>query len=92
MCKWYEESAEKYTIQGTVTCAVMTEMIKADRVLEVACGPGKHSLMLSSTFLKVGGVLVSCDYSGEMVKRLAANYNSEEIDSDFRHVPGNIFI
>ena len=30
----------------------MTNMYQADRVLEVACGPGKHSLMLAQTFLK----------------------------------------
>jgi len=34
-----------------------------DYVLEVACGPGKHSLLLASSFLKVKGVLVSCDFS-----------------------------
>lgn len=90
MSQWYEANAEMSTIQGTVTCAVMTEMNKADRVLEVACGPGKHSLLLASTFLKVGGVLVSCDYSGAMVKRLRENYETE--DTDYRLVPGNKFL
>jgi len=46
----------------------MTEMLNADKVIEVACGPGKHSLMLANSFLKVGGVLVSCDYSPAMMK------------------------
>ena len=67
----------------------MTEMPKADRVLEVACGPGKHSLMLASSFLKKGGVLVSSDYSPQMVQLLAKNYSNEE--SDFALVPGNKF-
>ena len=57
-------------------------MNNTDRVLEVACGPGRHSLMLASSFLKVGSVLVSCDYSELMVKRLADYYETE--DTDYR--------
>lgn len=67
----------------------MTNMLSADRTLEVACGPGKHSLMLASSFLKPKGVLVSCDYSNAMVKRLQENYHSEH--SDFLKVQGNKF-
>ena len=63
MSEWYAKTVEKFTLQSTITCAVMTNMMEADRVLEVACGPGLHSLHLSSQFLKKGGVLVSCDYS-----------------------------
>ena len=74
MSKWYEAHAEMSTMPGTVSCAVMTQMPKADRVLEVACGPGKHSLMLAQTFLKKGGVLVSSDYSPEMLNMLEANF------------------
>lgn len=70
MLGFYEKVAEMSTMQGTTTCAVMTNMLTADRTLEVACGPGKHSLMLASSFLKPDGVLVSCDYSNAMVKRL----------------------
>ena len=62
----------------------MTNIQAADRVLEVACGPGRHSLMLAQTFLMKKGVLVSCDFSGEMVKKLHQNY--AESDSDFRKV------
>ena len=47
MATYYENMAESSTIQGTTTCAVMTNMQAHDRVLEVACGPGKHSLMLA---------------------------------------------
>ena len=88
--RWYADTAEVSTMQGTVTCAVMTEMRAADRVLEVACGPGRHSLMLATIFLKKGGVLVSCDYSGVMVQSLADNYEKE--DNDYKLVPGNKFL
>ena len=43
--------------------------------------------MLASTFLKKGGVLVSCDYSKNMVTKLATNYQSEE--NDYSLVEGN---
>ena len=54
---------------------------KGDIVIEVGCGPGKHSLTLASSFLKINGVLVSCDFSSNMVKMLAKNYN--ESDNDY---------
>ena len=63
---------------------------KGDYALEVACGPGKHSLLLASSFLKIKGVLVSCDFSKKMVERLANNY--QNTDSDFPKVNGNKFI
>lgn len=87
MAKWYENLIEKSTLQGTITCAVMTNMYDRDRVLEVACGPGMHSLHLAQAFLKQKGVLVSCDYSGSMVKRVHENYSQEE--NDYVKVPGN---
>ena len=74
-------------IQGTTTCAVMTNVIQADKVLEVACGPGHHSLMLAQTFLKKGGVLVSCDFSSAMVKKVSANYEND--DNDYKLIEGN---
>jgi len=52
----------------------MTKVGEADRVLEVACGPGAHSLLLAGTFLKKGGMLVSCDISRSMITRLANRY------------------
>lgn len=89
MADYYENFAEKFTIQGTVTCAVMTNMHTADRVLEVACGPGKHSLMLAQNFLKKKGVLVSCDFSQAMVNKLHQNF--AEFDNDYVKVEGNKF-
>ena len=65
---WYQSTIEQYSTQGTLTCAIMTDMKNADRTIEVSCGPGKHSSLLASQFLKKGGVLVSCDYSMEMIK------------------------
>jgi len=65
-------------------------MTDQDRVIDIACGPGKHSLMLASNFLKKGGVLVSCDFSKEMVKKLAHNYTGT--DADYMHVEGNKFV
>jgi len=90
MAEWYETAMEKYSLQGTTTCAVMTNVQQADRVLEVACGPGNHSLMLAQTFLKNKGVLVSCDFSGEMVKKVHQNYSQK--DNDYVKVEGNKFL
>lgn len=91
MSGWYEKVIEPATIQGTVTCAVMTEMRAAKRTIEVACGPGKHSRLLASNFLRDdGGVLVSCDISGKMVQKIKANYEGE--DCEYKLVPGNKFV
>ena len=45
----------------------MTESCSADAILEVGCGPGLHSEFIARNYLKEGGVLVSCDFSKEMV-------------------------
>ena len=47
MALTYEKSSEMINIQGTITCAIMTNMIEQNRVLEVGCGPGRHSLHLA---------------------------------------------
>ena len=71
MSAWYADNVDISSTQGIVTCAVMTKMHEAKRTIEVGCGPGKHSLVIASTFLRNdGGVLVSCDYSKDMVKRV----------------------
>ena len=33
----------------------MTNSLQADKVLEVACGPGRHSILLSSSFISDNG-------------------------------------
>lgn len=70
-----------------VTCAVMANMQNCKRVIEVACGPGAHSKILASSFLnRDGGVLVSCDYSIGMVKKLKETFEEKH---DFTLAPGN---
>lgn len=59
-------------------------------MLEVGCGPGKHSTTLATSFLKRGGVLVSCDYSKNMVDNVIERYNSD--DTDYSLVKGNKFV
>ena len=61
----------------------MTNMYQADRVLEVGCGPGKHSLMIASNFLKNGGVLVSSDFSKNMIQRLGINFTDDNNEFGF---------
>jgi ubiquinone/menaquinone biosynthesis C-methylase UbiE len=74
MIPFYERLIEIASLQGTTTCAVMTNVPAAQRTIEVGCGPGRHSIMLASNFVQPGGVLVSTDISNEMVKRVAHHY------------------
>ena len=53
-------------------------MWKANRTLEVGCGPGRHSIMLAQTFLKEGGILVTSDFSKDMVQLMAENYKTSD--------------
>ena len=80
-----EQHSEKYTIQGLNTCAVETKARVADKILEVGCGSGLHSLMLSQSFLKKQGILVSCDFDPEMLDRVKKNYER----SDFVKIKRN---
>ena len=68
----------------------MSNLKDKDRVLEVGCGPGKHSTTLAMSFLKRGAVLVSCDFSKNMVDKLVALYQSD--DTDFTLVKDNKFV
>jgi ubiquinone/menaquinone biosynthesis C-methylase UbiE len=53
----------------------MTNMNKAKRTIEVACGPGGHSMILADTFLNPNqGVLVSCDISGKMIVKVKETF------------------
>jgi len=67
------------------TCAVETKARVADKIIEVGCGTGVHSMMLSQSFLKKQGILVSCDYDPEMVERVKKNYER----SDFVKIKRN---
>ncbi len=70
MAAWYAEEAEWFTSQGIITCAAMAEVFNSKRTLEVACGSGRHSNLLATEFVQPGSVLVSCDFSQEMVKMM----------------------
>ena len=63
---------------------------KPDRVLEVASGPGWHSMILASSFLQKGGVLVSCDISQAMVTKMEKLFTSEHCE--YSLVEGNKFL
>ena len=88
LAKEYENYQEPFFVQGTNTCAVMTQMPSADRVLEVGCGPGLGSVMIAQNYLKDGGVLVSADSNFGMMYR----YNKHFSRSDFVKVKQNKFI
>ena len=63
MADYYETMAEAVTVQGFIQCAVNSLASKPDRILEVACGPGWHSMMIAESFMDKGSVLVSSDIS-----------------------------
>ena len=88
MSQFYEDNAEQFTVQSLITCAVMSDIYSSNRILEVACGPGRHSVILASSFIKQNSVLVSTDFSQKMVQKLKANYQS----SDYSKVKGNKYI
>lgn len=58
----------------------MAEVNRAKRTLEVACGSGRHSNLLASEYVQPGCVLVSCDFSAEMVKMMKMKYESDDFD------------
>ena len=44
------------------------------RILEVGCGTGVGSLSYASVFLNESSILVSTDFSEEMIKRLNSRF------------------
>ena len=74
---WYSQF-EIYSLQGTVTCLAMTNAISAKAILEVACGTGVHSEFIAKNYLQKGSLLVSCDFSDDMVKRAGRRYDQSE--------------
>ena len=57
------------------------------RILEVDCGSGIHTLYFAKTMLKRGGVIVSTDISEEMIK-MAKNW-FEDPKNDYIVILGN---
>jgi len=45
----------------------MARASESKNILEVACGSGTHSEFIAKNYLQDGGLLVSCDFSREMV-------------------------
>ena len=70
-----------------ITCAYAVKLNKKYRALLVDCGPGKASCMLSTTFLRGGGILVCTDNNEFMLPKLANNFKN----SEFSSAPGCIF-
>ena len=83
----YEKQAEMNTIQGALCLATMVNMRNAKKTIEVGCGPGKHSLMLASNIMPIGSVLVSTDFSGNMMNKLRNNYADK--NNDYPLIEGN---
>jgi ubiquinone/menaquinone biosynthesis C-methylase UbiE len=89
MADFYAREAENFTSQGLVTAACMANIHTSKRTLEVACGPGSHSVMLATNFIpKDAAVLVSCDFSKNMMKKLKQNYS----ESDYVQAKGNLAV
>ena len=73
-------------MQSTTTCLEMTKARSCKTVLEVGCGPGLHSEVIATSFLRNdGAVLVSSDFSNEMIGMLKQRFDK----SDFTLVDGN---
>ena len=45
----------------------MTNAHTAKSILEVGCASGHHSEFIAKSYLKPGSMLVSCDFSKDMV-------------------------
>ena len=78
MSDWYSRF-ERFAVQSTTTCLEMTDARYCDRVLEVACGAGTHSEVIAKGFLSnKGSVLVSSDFSKEMVTKLKERFEQSD--------------
>ena len=51
------------------------------RILEVACGPGTHSLHLAKTMLQRGSAYVIADIAEEMVKEAKCKFEEPKLIS-----------
>ena len=74
MSDWYQHF-EKFSFQGTVTCLTMVDSFNKQRLLEVGCGTGTHSGLIAKDFIcPEKFLLVSCDFSTEMVTKMKNRY------------------
>ena len=75
---WYSQF-ERFAVQSTTTCLEMTDARYCGRVLEVACGTGTHSEVIAKGFMASNGaVLVSSDFSKEMVSKLKERFEKSD--------------
>lgn len=56
----------------------MTESFNAETILEVGSGPGLHSEFIARNYLKRGALLVSCDFSKDMMIAMKERYLKSE--------------
>ena len=75
------------SLQSFVTLAVHAKAMQSQKILEVACGGGVHSLFLAKTLLQRGGTLVCTDFSDEMLRRTRTKF--EDPGNDYIQIPGN---
>ena len=65
-----------------MTCLSMVDSFQKKRVLEVACGSGIHSTLISKSFIaQEDSILVSCDFSKEMVTKLKQRYENCDLSN-----------
>lgn len=83
MSDWYSNIGELCSFQGTATLLSMTRASQCNTILEVACATGTHSEIIAMSYLKRGGVLVSCDFSKDMVTGA-----SKKRFNDFKQLEG----
>lgn len=76
-------------LQPFITLCTQTRVERAKRILEVACGAGSHSLVLASTYLQRGAVLVSTDFSAEMMVLAKKRFDDKEISQSYTSNPAN---
>lgn len=78
MSDWYAKF-EHFAFQGTVTCCTMVDSQNKKRVLEVGCGPGFHSEQIAKSWISPDhSLLVSCDFSNEMVMKIKKRYEASD--------------
>jgi len=93
LASWYNDSPQWFSLQGIMTCIIASSFRDdgktPQQILEVACGPGLHSRMMAESLLRPdGGVLVSTDFSRNMIGFVKQSYK----DSDYSLVKGNKYL
>ena len=53
------------------------------RVLEVGCGGGTHSIFMASCLLPRGGLLVSTDFSSDMLNTMKKRFEDLNVSGSF---------